>query len=221
MVGQGPTTGPRVPENHVPARCARGPSPGVSADACGLLVLDRADQFFDVDAAHTTRPAPACRCIPPCVRDTTARKSARHRGASSSLKPLSRQASTKLAARRFTSHSQGAGRVSSRSLMSKITRRSGVANAPKLQQMTVAARLHAQPGRRRAGQVRGHVERRPAIEGERRLQHAAVAHGNQLGNASLVRFLHQSTTGSGRLSGACQTACAWRGHWSRRLLPIA
>ena len=52
--------------------------------------------------------------------------------AQSSLKPLSRQASTKLAARRFTSHSQGAGRVSSRSLMSKITRRSGVANAPKL-----------------------------------------------------------------------------------------
>ncbi|MNF99138.1 hypothetical protein D3C84_820250 [compost metagenome] len=44
---------------------------------------------------------------------------------------LSRAATTKLIARRFTSHSQGAGSVSSKSLMSKIRLRSGVANKPK------------------------------------------------------------------------------------------
>ncbi len=38
---------------------------------------------------------------------------------------------SKLAARRFTSHSQGPGSVSSKSLMSKIIRRSGVAKSPK------------------------------------------------------------------------------------------
>src|SRR5690242_11893185 len=50
-----------------------------------------------------------------------------------SLNPLSRHATTKLAARRLTSHSQGAGKVSSRSLMEKITCLSGVAKPPKLQ----------------------------------------------------------------------------------------
>ena len=40
-------------------------------------------------------------------------------------------AMTKLVASRLRSHSQGAGYVSSKSLMSKMIRRSGVANAPK------------------------------------------------------------------------------------------
>jgi len=53
--------------------------------------------------------------------------------ATSSFSPLSRLATTKLAASRFTSHSHGAGSVSSRSLMEKITFRSGVANPPKLE----------------------------------------------------------------------------------------
>jgi putative DNA primase/helicase len=47
--------------------------------------------------------------------------------AADSLRPLSRQAITKLTARRLRSHSQGAGRVSSRSLMAKMTCLSGVA----------------------------------------------------------------------------------------------
>ena len=61
----------------------------------------------------------------------------------------------------------------------------------KIQQMTVAASLHAEPRGGRAGQVRGHVERRPAKEGERGLQHASVANRDELGDASLVRFLQQ------------------------------
>ena len=51
--------------------------------------------------------------------------------ASFSLNLLWRPAITKLVARRLTSHSQGAGSVSSKSFMSKIMWRSGVANAPK------------------------------------------------------------------------------------------
>ncbi len=46
--------------------------------------------------------------------------------------PLSRPATARLAASRLTSHSNGPGRLSSKSLTSKTSRRSGEANAPKL-----------------------------------------------------------------------------------------
>ena len=46
--------------------------------------------------------------------------------------PLSRPATARLAASRLTSHSNGPGRLSSKSLTSKTSRRSGDANAPKL-----------------------------------------------------------------------------------------
>ncbi len=45
--------------------------------------------------------------------------------------PFDLAASTKLAASRFKSHSHGPCSVSSKSLMSKMIRRSGVANPPK------------------------------------------------------------------------------------------
>ena len=48
-----------------------------------------------------------------------------------SVNPLSRPATARLAASRLTSHSNGPGRVSSKSLTSKTSRRSGDANAPK------------------------------------------------------------------------------------------
>jgi hypothetical protein len=47
------------------------------------------------------------------------------------LKPLLRPAIVKLAAIRFTSYSNGPGRVSSKSFTSNSNRRSGEANAPK------------------------------------------------------------------------------------------
>jgi hypothetical protein len=60
-----------------------------------------------------------------CLYDLTASRAAlRH---SSSPKLLSRPATTRLAARRFTSHSQGPGSVSSKSLTSKSRVRSGEA----------------------------------------------------------------------------------------------
>jgi hypothetical protein len=48
-----------------------------------------------------------------------------------SSKPIARPATAKLAAKRFTSHSNGPGSVSSKSLMLKTMRRSGAAKAPK------------------------------------------------------------------------------------------
>ena len=47
------------------------------------------------------------------------------------VNPLSRPATVRLAASRLTSHSNGPGRVSSKSLTSKTRLRSGEANAPK------------------------------------------------------------------------------------------
>ena len=92
----------------------------------GFIAPDRWDQFFDINARIPNIQAVHFAefrhvfAIRAHAGEATSREQ-------SSLKPLSRQARTKLVARRFTSHSQGAGSVSSRSLMSKITRRSGVA----------------------------------------------------------------------------------------------
>ena len=54
------------------------------------------------------------------------------RSHSSGEKPFWRAATWRLAHSRFTSHSHGPGSVSSKSLMSNIMLRSGVANSPKL-----------------------------------------------------------------------------------------
>jgi hypothetical protein len=70
------------------------------------------------------KPRIASRYSPATVL-TTASRSLR-------LKPFSRAAISKLAARRLTSHSHGPGRLSSKSLRSKTRLRSGAANTPKL-----------------------------------------------------------------------------------------
>ena len=89
-----------------------------------------------------------------------------------------------------------------------------------VEQMAVAARLHAQAGDRRARQVRRHVERRSPVEGERCPHHASVANGDQSGMRPLFDC-SSNRNGFGRSSGAFQTACELRGHFSRRLLPIS
>ena len=53
------------------------------------------------------------------------------RSCSLALKPLKRAAISMLTARRFTSHSHGPGSVSSKSLTSNTSARSGEANTPK------------------------------------------------------------------------------------------
>ena len=88
--------------------------------------------------------------------------------ASLSLKPLSTACETKLAVRRFTSHSHGAGNrfIKVVNVEDDPPLRRG--KAAEIAQMRIAARLHAKARRGCAGKVHRHVERRPAIEGERR-----------------------------------------------------
>src|SRR5262249_34730252 len=92
-----------------------------------------------------------------------------------SLSALSRQATTKLAASRLTSHSHGAGRVSSRSLIEKMTRRSGVAKPPKFDKWASPQHWTREPRHWRGGQVRGHGERCTSIKGEGRGCHPSMA----------------------------------------------
>ena len=75
--------------------------------------------------ASTTRRARASRRRRSCARGRSARRRARSRGPRPRRRPLLRPASTKLAARRLRSHSNGPGSVSSKSLTSKSSSRSG------------------------------------------------------------------------------------------------
>src|SRR5271157_4087714 len=95
--------------------------------------------------------------------------------ATDSLRPLSRQAITILAARRLRSHSQGAGSVSSRSLRAKMICLSGVARPRKF------TRWESPP----------HCTRTP-IDGEGGCDHAAVAKGKEFGKASFVGLQYQA-----------------------------
>ena len=70
-------------------------------------------------------------------------------------------ATTKLAARRLRSHSQGATAVSSKSLMSKHEAALGRGEAAEIEAMAVACRLHHQAVRRCRGEIGGHDRRQP------------------------------------------------------------
>ena len=118
----------RAGENHARARCVRAPcvelssSPGRRA----LGIADCREQFFGAQTRvpHVQEQS-SCRTRS-CARDTQRA----HARAASAPQPVAQtvvsDASTKLDASRFTSHSQGAGSVSSRSWMSNCTRRPGV-----------------------------------------------------------------------------------------------
>ena len=102
---------------------------------------------------------------------------------SSSGKPFSRPAIARLAARRLTSHSQGPGSVSSKSLTSKTSARSGDAKPPKFDRCASPHSWTRRPDCRRRREVGGHDRRRAAVEGERRRQHALVADRDEVGDA--------------------------------------
>ena len=97
-------------------------------------------------------------------------------------------ATAKLAARRLTSHSHGAGSVSSKSLMSKTRLRSGVAKMPKFSRWQSPHACTCRPVLGERGQVVGHQARRAAQEGERAAQHAPITDGHQFRHAIPIRF---------------------------------
>ena len=140
-----------------------------------------------------TRPrAPASRHSRPCARGSCARLAARGRAPRRfRAGRIWRPATTTLAARRLTSHSHGAGRVSSKSLMSKTSgarawrsRRSSTDG-----QSPQACTRMPDGGRRR--QVGRHDRGRAAVEGERRLHHAAVADRHELRHPARVRLVQE------------------------------
>ena len=110
------------------------------------------------------------------------RTPARSCGVSLAVKELSRPATAKLAASRFTSHSNGAGQRLVEVVDVEDERALRGGEGAEVGQVGVAAELDAQPGGRCGRQVRGHRQRGTAIEGERRDQHPAVTHRDELGN---------------------------------------
>ena len=81
-------------------------------------------------------------------------------------KPRSRPATAKLATNLLTSHSNGPGSVSSKSLTLKTSCRSGAAKHTEVGQMRVAAQLHRQVCAGRARQIGGHQVGGTAVERE-------------------------------------------------------
>ena len=101
------------------------------------------------------------------------------------MKSRSRPAISKLAARRLTSHSQGPGRVSSKSLTSKTRRRSGAAKTPKFERWASPQSWTRKPGTRGLREVHRHDRRRAAVEGEGRGEHPPVADRDEFVDTAL------------------------------------
>jgi len=66
------------------------------------------------------------------------------------------------------------------------------AETPEVDQVRVAAALHADAGSRSARQIHRHRERRAPVEGKGRQRHPPVAKGKQLGEAPLVGLQHEA-----------------------------
>ena len=112
-------------------------------------------------------------------------------GALLAANPRSRPATAKLATRRLTSHSNGPGSVSSKSLTPKTSRRSGAAKAPKFERCASPQSWACSPVRGVAREVGCHQRGRAAVERERRDEHAPVADRHEFGHAGLRLLLEQ------------------------------
>ena len=168
----------------------------------------------DVEVAHRRRTRAS-------LRGRRARPRGRPRWRCFASKPRSRPAIARLATRRLTSHSHGPGSVSSKSLMSNTSRRSGDGEAAEVGEVRVAAALHLAArmrGVRR--QVGRHDRGRAPVERERRHEHPPVPQRHQLGHPA-ARLLLSSSTGSRRSAAGSQSPCSERGARVRAAFPTA
>ena len=110
---------------------------------------------------------------------------------SASPKPPSRPATAKLAASRLTSHSNGPGRVSSKSLMLKTRRPVGRREDAEVREVRVAAELRVQARPWSVREVRRHQVGGTAEEGERRGEHPPVTDRAELGKSCLGLLLEK------------------------------
>ena len=124
------------------------------------------------------------------------------------------------AASRLTSHSNGPGLVSSKSLMSNMSAPIRRRETPEVREVRVAARLHPEPGVRRAGQIGRHDHRRAPVEGERRREHPLVAERHEVGNPASSPG--RSAARSDRPGRAPAPTAAWaeRGTAARAARPM-
>jgi hypothetical protein len=132
--------------------------------------------------------------------------------------PLSRPATSRLAASRLTSHSHGPGRVSSKSFTSKTRRRSAEPKMPKFDRCasphacTASPDTGCRPGRRpSAAPHRG-----------RNVNGDTIIRPHRTGTPSGTRAFACSASrlsGSGRPGGGSNTAWLSRGTWARAALP--
>ena len=90
-----------------------------------------------------------------------------------------------------------------------------------VRQVRVPATLHREARARRRAQVLGHDQRRPAIERERRHEHAPVADRHQLRHTGLRLALEQRRPDRPGAAGGSNVACSARGTSLRAALPRA
>ena len=133
-------------------------------------------------------------------------------------KPRSRPATSKLATRRLTSHSNGPGSVSSKSLIPNTSRRSGPANVPKLERWASphSWAFRAVRGSWARSQAITHAAPRKNVIGETSMR------PYRMGISSGRRVLAcswSSSIGSGRDGCGCQPPCLERGTAARAALP--
>ena len=133
-------------------------------------------------ACRRTSPSPRGRCAPP---------RARTRGCRPCRSCCCAPAIMKLAASRFTSYSNGPGSVSSKSLRSNSSVRSGEAKTPKFDRWASPHSCTSRPAVGVSCQVGRHDLRRAPVERERRDQHPPVPHRHEVGLAGGVLRLEQ------------------------------
>ncbi len=145
-----------------PPRALRG-VPAVEPRVCARAsdCVDVEVRVPDVEIAHRRELAHR-------VAVGARRSRARRRAAACRVNPRSRPAISMLAASRFTSHSHGPGSVSSKSLTSNTSRRSGVPKTPKFERCASPQSCTSKSRARRRREVGGHDQRRAAVERERR-----------------------------------------------------
>ena len=187
----------------------------LAGQLCPELVADRRDieaRVPDVDVPHLREARHRFAVLAHCRRHD--------RATDRVVEARSRPATARLAASRFTSHSNGPGSVSSKSLMLKTSLRSGAAKMPKLERC-------ASPQSWACNPVRGPSARSAAI---RYAPPRKKANGDtsirpyRIGPSSGRRVCACSSSrsmGSLRLGAGSQAACAERGSSARAAFPRA
>ena len=151
-----------------------------------------------------------------CRYERTARRAARR--FASTGNPFCRPATTRLTASRLMSHSHGPGKVSSKSLRSKTSFRSGVPKIPKLLRCASPPSCTRKPdwgvpARSRAMTL---ADPRRKANGESDIRPNRI--GTSRGTRSRLDSSN-SAIGSGRSRGGDHAAWLDRGTWRRRALP--